>query len=135
MFGFRGSPVTTPTILVVEDDPLQREWLRSVLEGAGNAVALAASPAEALARPGEAPVPALVLLDMLFPRSPGGDGWHFLRERRRRPDVAAVPVVITTALGNANPEWAASLGAEGFLRKPLDVGPLLAEVRRLAPGP
>jgi CheY-like chemotaxis protein len=127
--------VAARTILVVEDDPAQREGLRSALEGAGYAVALAPSPAEALARPGELPPPDLVVLDMLFPRSPGGDGWHFLRERPRRPDLAAVPVIILTALGNATAEWAASLGAEGFLRKPLDAEPLLAEVRRLVPGP
>jgi CheY-like chemotaxis protein len=87
-----------------------------------------------MVRPGREPVPDLILLDMLFTGSPDGDGWQFLRERQRRPDVAAVPVVLTTALGNASAEWAASLGAEGYLRKPMDVEPLLAEIRRLVPG-
>ncbi len=122
--------MTAPTVLVVEDDPAQREGLRAILEGAGYAVALAASPAEALARAAEAP-PGLIVLDMLFPRSPGGDGWHFLDERRRRPDVAAVPVVILTALGNATAEWAASLGAQAYLRKPLDSAELVGAVARL----
>jgi CheY-like chemotaxis protein len=108
--------------------------MRTVLERAGYAIELIASPAEALARLAETRVPDLVLLDMLFPPGPGGDGWSFLRERQRRPNVAAVPVVITTAMGNASAEWAASLGAQGYLRKPIDIEPLLAEVRRLVSG-
>jgi two-component system response regulator MprA len=72
----------------------------------------------------------LILLAMLFPRVPDGDGWIFLRERQRRPDIAAVPVLLTTAVGKGS-EWAASLGAQGYLRKPIDVEPLLDEVRRL----
>jgi CheY-like chemotaxis protein len=121
-------------VLVVEDDAIQREGMRTVLERAGYAVALAAGLAEAMTRLGEMPVPDLVLLDMLFPRSPEGDGWHFLRERQRRPDIAAVPVVLTTALGNASAEWAESLGAQGYLRKPIDIEPLLTEVRQLLAG-
>jgi two-component system response regulator MprA len=70
---------------------------------------------------------------MLFSRVPDGDGWIFLRERQHRPDIAAVPVLLTTAVGKG-PEWAASLGAEGYLRKPIDVEPLLTEVRRLLIG-
>jgi DNA-binding response OmpR family regulator len=69
---------------------------------------------------------------MLFPRVSDGDGWGFLRERQLRPDVAAVPVILTTAVGKG-PAWAASLGAQGYVRKPMDVEPLLAEVRRLLP--
>ncbi len=123
----------TPTILVVEDDGIQREGLRAVLERAGYAVTLTASPAEALARLPQGPAPDLILLAMLFPRVPDGDGWSFLRERQRRPEVASVPVVLTTAVGKG-PEWAASQGAQGYVRKPMDVEPLLAEVRRLVPG-
>jgi two-component system response regulator MprA len=117
----------------VEDDAVQREGLRAILEREGYAVTLTASPAEALARLSQGPVPDLILLAMLFPRVPDSDGWSFLRERQRRPDVAAVPVILTTAVGKG-PEWAASLGAQGYVRKPMDVQPLVAEVRRLLPG-
>jgi len=36
---------------------------------------------------------------MLFPRVPDSDGLSFLRERSRRPEVAGVPVILTTAVG------------------------------------
>ncbi len=119
-----------PTVLVVEDDPVQREGLRSLLEREGYAVTVAASPGEALALLQGPPAPDLVLLDMLHPRSQDGDGWHFLHRRQQLPDLQAIPVVIVTALGNASPEWAASLGAGGLLRKPVDGDQVLAEVRR-----
>jgi two-component system response regulator MprA len=105
------------TILVVDDDSIQREGLRAVLDREGYAVTLTAGPAEALDRLFTGPAPDLILLAMLFPRVPDGD---------------AVPVVLTTAVGKG-PEWAASLGAQGYVRKPMDVEPLLAEVRRLLP--
>jgi two-component system response regulator MprA len=104
--------------------------LRTVLERQGYSVTLTASPAEALARISEGLSPDLILLAMLFPRVLDGDGWAFLREQHRRPDIAATPVLLTTVVGEG-PAWAASLGAQGYLRKPMDVEPLLTEVRRL----
>ena len=125
--------MATATILVVEDDAIQREGLRTILERQGYSVTLTGSPAEALTRMSEGLSPDLILLAMLFPRVPAGDGWAFLRERQRRPDIAAVPVLLTTVVGKG-PAWAASLGAQGYLRKPMDVEPLLTEVWRLLIG-
>jgi CheY-like chemotaxis protein len=61
----------------------------------------------------------------------GRDGWQFLAERQRDPALARVPVVITTAVRVASSEWARSLGAQAFFRKPIPVTPLLQELRRL----
>jgi CheY-like chemotaxis protein len=133
-FFAEAAPVSVQTVLVVEDDPLQREGLRYVLEQAGYAVAVVAGPGEALTEFQTAPPPDLILLDMLHPKSRAGDGWHFMRRRQQLPDLRAVPVVIVTALGNASPEWAVSLGADGLLRKPVDPGQVVAEVRRRLEG-
>ncbi len=118
-------------ILVVEDDPIQCEGLRVILERAGYGVTITSTPGEALASLAGPPTPALILLDMLFPRSRSGDGWHFLYSRQHQPTLLEIPVLIVTALGNASLEWAVGLGASGYLRKPLDGELLLAEVRRL----
>jgi two-component system response regulator MprA len=115
------------TLLVVEDNEILREGLAAVLRREGCAVALAADGEEALAYLRAKPPPDLVLLDMMMPRV---DGWEFLVERRRNPALAAVPVVITTALSIANAEWATSLGAAGLLRKPVETEALIREVRR-----
>ena len=64
---------------------------------------------------------------------PGCDGWQFLDRRKPSPALAAVPVVLITGLAEADADWAAALGAVGFLRKPCDADALLAEVRRWLP--
>jgi two-component system, chemotaxis family, chemotaxis protein CheY len=118
------------TVLVVEDNAVEREGLLAILAREGYRVAVAVNSEGALAFLRDNPPPALVLLDML---APGGmDGWHFFDERAQDPALLAVPVVITTGVRIAGDEWARSLGACGYLRKPLDVLTLLAEVRRLA---
>jgi CheY-like chemotaxis protein len=116
---------STKTVLVVDDDEVIREGLAVVLRDAGYAVVAVGNGREALEFLHRNPVPDLVLLDMMMP---GCDGWAFLRARYRDPALAAVPVVVLTAIGVACPEWAASLGADGLLHKPVDMALLLEEV-------
>jgi CheY-like chemotaxis protein len=119
--------MTDKTILVVEDDAVQREGLAALLREEGYTVFTAGDGQEALHSLRNDPTPGLILLDMLMPIH---DGWRFLKERTWSPRLASIPVVVVTSLGNASQEWAASLGAAGFLRKPFDVEPLLTEIRR-----
>jgi CheY-like chemotaxis protein len=117
------------TILVIEDNSIQREGLVIVLRQHGFTVLTVAGANEALSKLSSGPMPDLILLDMLVP-APGGDGWWFLQQRQRIPALAAAPVIVTTALAVASLEWADSLGAAGLIRKPFDVDPLMAEIRR-----
>jgi CheY-like chemotaxis protein len=117
------------TILVVEDNTIQREGLAVVLQKEGYTVLAAANAHEAMDVLRGDPVPDLILLDMLI-SPPEADGWHFLGWRKQVPALAAVPVIITTSLPVASREWASSLGAVGLIRKPFEASPLLAEVRR-----
>jgi CheY-like chemotaxis protein len=66
---------------------------------------------------------------MLLPAT-GFDGWRFLARRPLVPALAAIPVVITTALSIACDEWASALGATGLVKKPFDPDELLTELRR-----
>jgi CheY-like chemotaxis protein len=118
------------TILVAEDNAVEREGLAVVLRQRGYTVRTACDGAEALKVLQTGPSPGLILLDMLMP---GCDGWEFLDRRKPSPALASVPVVLMTGLPAADAEWAASLGAAGLLRKPFDVEALLAEVRRWLP--
>ena len=118
------------TILVAEDNAVEREGLAVVLRQRGYTVLTARDGAEALKLLQAGPAPGLILLDMLMP---GCDGWQFLDRRQPSPALAAVPVVLITGLVEADAAWAASLGAVGLLRKPFDVDALLAEVRRWLP--
>lgn len=80
-------------ILIVEDDALQRGYLREELILAGWAVLEAANGAEAL-KVCEATTPSLILLDLTMPIM---DGFEFLDELRRKEGGADIPVVVVTA--------------------------------------
>ncbi|HVS35407.1 MAG TPA: response regulator [Gemmataceae bacterium] len=115
------------TILIVEDNEVQREGLAVVLRKEGYNAVSAMCGDEAVGIVERVVRPDLILLDMMIP-SP--DGWRFMAMRKDNPALAAAPVVIVTALGVASPEWAESLGACGLIRKPVETAHLLAEVRR-----
>jgi CheY-like chemotaxis protein len=116
------------TILIIEDDPVMREALCTVLAREGYRVAQAANGYEALTYLNFHPAPCLILLDMLMPRM---DGWRFLEAFRQTPAWATIPVIITTSMGIASPDWAVSLGAVGLLKKPFDEDELMKPVRQL----
>jgi CheY-like chemotaxis protein len=116
------------TILVVEDNPIQREGLAVILREQGHTVTTAADAEEALSRLQGSAVPDLILLDMMMRQ--GRDGWYFLAQRKVIPVLASAPIIITTGIGNASDDWAAALGACCMLRKPLEVESLMTAIRR-----
>jgi CheY-like chemotaxis protein len=111
------------TILVVDDDPDTRENLKQLLLERGHAVRLAADGGEALALLGSPPLPDLILLDLVLP---GVDGWEFRRRQLAHPDLARVPVVILSAVGEPD----ATLGDVGYLHKPVDPTEVFAVLGR-----
>jgi CheY-like chemotaxis protein len=119
------------TLLVVEDNAVAREGLAVVLRRHGYDVATAGDGRQALDALRAGPRPDLILLDMLMPVL---DGWHFLGELRRTAGPAPPPVVITTGT-ILSLAWALDHGCAGFIRKPIEEGELLAEVRRCLGGP
>jgi CheY-like chemotaxis protein len=120
------------TILVVEDNEIQREGTSVVLRQAGYAVVAVPEGQAALDYLLNNAPPDLILLDMMV-QSPGFDGWRFMARRKNVPALMAVPVIITTALGIATDEWATSLGACGLLKKPVGKDELLEKVRNCLP--
>lgn len=123
-----GSAMAGGIILIVEDNTIQREGLAMVLRQHGFSVLPAADAQEAmdLLRRSD---PDLILLDMLIPKEEA-DGWWFLKQRRKVPRLASIPVLITTAMTVASKEWANSLGAIELVRKPIDLEPLFETIQR-----
>jgi CheY-like chemotaxis protein len=66
-------------------------------------------------------LPSLILLDLLLPVL---DGWAFTQEQMLDPALAAIPVVVITAVEGRDPPDAA-----GHLKKPFSPGQLLDAVR------
>jgi CheY-like chemotaxis protein len=113
------------TILVIEDDDVSRAGFGLVLAQHGYALALAANGGDGLLYLQEHDPPDLIILDMLMR---GMDGWQFIKHRDAR--WPAIPVLVATALPIGTNEWARSLGAAGYLKKPIDEATLLQQVQR-----
>jgi CheY-like chemotaxis protein len=119
--------MNAPTILIVDDDPDMRLYLRGCLRGLGEAagpVIDAADGVEAL-RWVRADLVGLVISDVILPRM---DGLGLRRAIREDSLHAHLPVLLVSGeLGAALP-----MGPDdAFLAKPFNARELLAAVRRL----
>src|SRR5579871_4270030 len=81
-------------ILIIDDDPNNREILRVRLEQAGHDVSDAPNGEEGL-RVSETFMPDLILLDVMMPKV---DGLQVCREIKGNPKTEKIPVVMLTAL-------------------------------------
>ena len=105
------------TILVVEDNPLNLQLVRDILEYRGHAVEVAMTVPDARLRL-QAGRPDLVLLAI---QVPGGGGETLLREIRASAALADLPVIAVTALAmDGDRERLLAAGFDGYLSKPID---------------
>ncbi|MBI9087330.1 MAG: sigma-54-dependent Fis family transcriptional regulator [Desulfobacterales bacterium] len=113
-------------ILVVDDEPMQRDMLKGFLEKQGYAVAAAANGRDALKRFAEQPF-QLVLLDH---RMPDMNGDEVLAEiRKADPRVRAIMITAFSSVDTAVAVM--KLGADDFLEKPIDLVQLLEKIRTI----
>ncbi len=116
-------------VLVVDDEPGNRELLGRWLVRAGFEVAEAGSGQEALVMVDEQSFD-LVPLDVMMPDM---DGMATLESIRRRRSVSELPVIMATALtGNDDMVAALDLGANDYVTKPFDRAVVVARVRTQA---
>src|SRR6266699_3986840 len=110
-------------ILVVDDEPSIRDFIRRNLEMRSFKVTLASNVLEALALFDQHTF-VLVILDIMMPKMDG------LEVCRRIRQTSTVPIIILTALGEESDKIAAlDNGADDYLTKPFGVGELLARIR------
>lgn len=120
-------------ILIVDDDPDQRELLSSFLAGS-DFVTECAGSAKAALKLLESSPPSMMITDV---RMPGMSGLDLLREARKH--CPSLPVLIVTAYPDVRGAVGAIRdGAVNYLQKPLDFDELLSSVQSvlgLAPSP
>jgi len=111
-------------VLAVEDnqDTLQL-WQRFV-RNTRFTLESTREPEQALAKAAELR-PDMIILDVMLPDI---DGWELLAQLRQHPATAAIPVLVCTVLPQQ--ELARSLGASGFIRKPVTGRQFRAELER-----
>lgn len=106
------------TVLVVDDNPADRELHCVVVRALGLNVVAAANGWEGLVF-ARTLLPDLVLTDL---RMPGLDGWALMNRLRAGPETASIPILLIT--GDApelSPGLVRAAGATAMLAKPLDL--------------
>ncbi len=118
------------TVLVVDDEPSIRRFLRHILESEGLLVMEARTGEDAVAM-AMRERPAIVLLDLVLPDI---DGFEVLSRLKQQSATRNIPVVILSIIEDE--ERCFRLGASGYLPKPIDRERLVDRVSRLvAAGP
>jgi CheY-like chemotaxis protein len=112
--------MSSPTVLVVDDDPGIRESVTEVLAAEGYRVLEAPDGEEALARLAGLEERCVVLLDLAMPRM---NGLELLNELSRSGRSDRFPVVVMSA--NAHPRELEFPQVVALLRKPFELDELL----------
>ena len=111
------------TILVIEDEPQMRRFLRSALESHGYRLIEVGTAREGLAQ-AAGRNPDVILLDLGLP---DGDGLDVTRQLR---EWATMPIIVLSARGQESDKIRAlDAGADDYLTKPFGIGELLARIR------
>jgi two-component system, OmpR family, KDP operon response regulator KdpE len=115
--------VPAPLILLIEDEPQMRRFLRTALGSRDYRLVEAATAKEGLAH-ATARNPDIILLDLGLPDQDGLEVTRALRE------WSATPIIVLSARGREQDKVAAlDLGADDYLTKPFGVDELLARIR------
>jgi two-component system KDP operon response regulator KdpE len=115
--------VAPPVVLLVEDEPQMRRFLRAALGTSEYELVEAGTAREGLAQ-AAGRNPDLILLDLGLPDADGLDVTRQLREWCR------APIIVLSARGKESDKIAAlDAGADDYLTKPFGVGELLARMR------
>lgn len=115
-------------ILVVEDDRDIRETIVDALEGEVYDVISAFDGVDALERlRSEEQSPSLILLDLMMPRMNGIELWE---EIARVETWARIPIVVVSADAQGRTH-AATMGAAGYLKKPMQLRELFSTVAQV----
>ena len=119
----RGSLARKPVVVLIEDEPEIRRFLRASLAGHGYRLFEAVTGEEGL-REAATRQPDVVVLDLGLPDMDGLDVIRALRE------WTGVPIIVLSARGQEQDKIAAlDAGADDYVGKPFGVGELLARLR------
>jgi two-component system KDP operon response regulator KdpE len=114
---------TAPLVLLIEDEPQMRRFLRTALESNDYRLVESATAKEGLAH-AAARNPDVILLDLGLPDR---DGLEVARELR---EWSGTPIIVISARGQEQDKVKAlDLGADDYLTKPFGVEELLARIR------
>ena len=115
-------------ILVVDDHPETLNIIQRVLQQQGYTVLGARSGFRGLAL-AESENPDLIMVDGMMPEM---DGWEFCRQLRDTPKIADIPIIMFTAVDEADQKLAGfDAGADDYLTKPTEPAELVERVKMI----
>ncbi len=114
-------------IMVVDDEPKALELVKAMLAPRGYETILVNDSKKAIGTAIDLK-PDLILLDIMMPEL---DGYSILNELKDIEKTKNIPVIMLTAVGHElNKKLADSLGAAGYITKPIDSSVLSKTVAR-----
>lgn len=112
-------------ILVVDDDPVQRQHISNLLSGIDAELILAVNGQQGVAKALEE-LPDLILMDVVMPEV---DGFAACRQITSAAETQNIPVIIVSSKNQeADRVWAQLQGAKAMISKPFADQELLARV-------
>ena len=115
-----------PMVLLVEDEPAQREVLAYNLEAEGFAVTQAADGEEAMLLVDEV-APDIIILDWMMPNL---SGIEVCRRLKMRPETRSIPIILLSARAEeVDRVRGLETGADDYVIKPYSVLELMARAR------
>jgi two-component system phosphate regulon response regulator PhoB len=120
------APADQPCVLVVEDEPAQREVMSYNFEAEGFRVAQASNGEEALMLVEES-APDVIVLDWMLPNV---SGIEVCRRLKMRPETRGVPIIMLSARSEeVDRVRGLETGADDYMIKPYSLVELVARVR------
>jgi len=117
-----------PTILLVEDNEMNRDMLMRRLQRKGYEM-MSVEDGDQLDEVMAGALPDLILMDINLP---GKDGHEITRELKGDPRTAAIPVIALTAHAMVDDrEKALAAGCDDYDTKPIDLPRLLGKIQAL----
>lgn len=115
------------TILLVEDNEMNRDMLTRRLQRTGHQVLIATNGQEGLDTARQVR-PDVVLMDMSLPVL---DGWEASRRMKSDPDLGVIPIIALTAHAMAEDrQKAIDAGCDDYQTKPIDFPMLMEKIDR-----
>ncbi len=117
----------TKRILVIEDQPDNRQIVRDCLTAHGYVVIEAVRGDDGVAMASEVN-PDLILMDI---QMPGLDGYEATRRIKSNPELFSIPIIAVTSYAlSGDDKKAEAAGCDGYLSKPVSPRQLLATVEK-----
>ena len=119
-------------ILLVEDDPMNRDLIARYLQWEGYQVSTAADGAEAIASV-KTKRPDLILMDMKLPVM---DGWQATKQLKSSEETRKIPIIALTAYAlTEDRTQAIDAGCDAYETKPVDFTRLLVKLQEFLGSP